>query len=207
MAIPNLKAELREGGGKGFAKKLRSDGFIPGVVYGHNKETRSIKIKKKEIERHISRYGRSKSLNVSLNGEIVPVIIKDLQRDLLKEMILHIDLQQLSENEKIKLSVPINLLGKDKVESSTTLLQQQLMNLDIQCLPKDIPDSITADVSELKPGEGLEVSNLDIYSNEKVEVLNEPGEIVALIISANKEEIIEEDDTPIYESDKSILDN
>ncbi|WP_425446844.1 50S ribosomal protein L25 [Dethiothermospora halolimnae] len=205
MPISKLKVQLRNSGGKSASNKLRKEGFIPAVVYGHNKETKSIKIDESMMEKLLNKYGQRGTVNMELDGEVVPVIIKDIQRHTIKDNLLHIDFQQLSDNEKIKIQVPIYLAGKEKVKSSKTILQQQLMELDIQCLPKYIPQSFELDVSNLKYGEALLVEDMDVLNDENIDVLNELSEVVVSLTSTTSDEISEDTDEPIYESDKSIL--
>lgn len=207
MSIPRLKLELREGNGKQSANEVRKGGFVPGVIYGHNKETKSVKINSNELGKFFSRYGHSGTITVELGGEEVTAIIKDIQRGVIKEGVLHVDFQQLSAGEKIKISIPINLIGKEKIDTLSVILQQQINELEIQCLPKDIPQTILANVSHLEIGKSLEVGDLDIAKDKNIEILNDASEVVASLTSVTKEEVSEEDDDyPIYESEKSILD-
>ncbi|MTI48799.1 50S ribosomal protein L25 [Sporosalibacterium faouarense] len=205
MSIPKLKVELREGNGKRSANKLRREGFVPAVIYGHNKETKTIKVNNNELEKILKRHGHSGTINIELEKEQVSAIIKEIQKGVVKEGVLHVDFQQLSAGEKIKMAIPINLVGKEKVETSSTIVQQQISELEIQCLPKDIPQSITADVSNLEVGKSLEVGDLEIAKDDNIEILNEESEIVASLTSATREEVEEEVESPIYETEKSIL--
>lgn len=208
MATPLLKAEVRNATGKIGCKKLRSKGFVPAVVYGHNKQTKSLLLNKSELERILNRHGSRTMINLELGGQIVPTIIKEVQKHVIKEELLHIDLQQLSENEKIKIQVPIVLKGREKVENSTTIFQQQLIELEVQCLPKDILQSVEVDISELKPGESITVGDIDIVKNTSIEVLNDHSEIIGSLTTSTKEEDdSQENNVPIYESDKSILED
>lgn len=205
MSMPKLKVDIRQGKGKRFANQIRKEGFVPGVVYGHNKETKSIKVNDIEMEKTLRRYGQSATFNIEMGGENIPVIIKEVQRGIVKDNLLHVDFQQLSAGEKIKMSIPIHLQGKEKVETSATILQQQINALDIQCLPKDIPHFITVDVSNLEIGKPLEVGHLDIVNNEEIEILNDYSGVVASLTSVTKEEECEEEEIPIYESQRSVL--
>ncbi|WP_427337680.1 50S ribosomal protein L25 [Caloranaerobacter sp. DY30410] len=205
MAAPKLNVELRNEVGKRCSIKLRKNGFIPGVIYGHNKETKSIKLNEAEVSKVLNTIGSGSTVNLNLNGEMIPAIIKEVQKDIIKGNLLHIDFQQLSENEEIKVFVPVVLLGKGKVETSTTIIQQQIMELEIRCLPKYIPKSIEIDVSNLKFGDSITVGDLNL--GENIEILHDEDEVIASLTANSKYEELEEDkDVPIYESDKSILD-
>lgn len=207
MAIPKLNVMTREGNGKKSSQKLRKEGFVPGIIYGHNKETKSIKMDGQLLQKLLNRYGESGTVNLEIDGEIKPTIIKEVQRGIVKSGVVHIDFQELSAGEKIKMTVHITLVGKEKVESSSTIIQQQLSELDIQCLPKDIPQGITVDVSQLEIGNSLTVADMDIYKDPNIEVLNDETEVVTSLTSvSNQTEEQEEDSLPIYESEDSILD-
>jgi len=207
MAIPKLKAEIRSSAGSRNSIKLRNEGFIPGVLYGHKKETKPIKVNKLELQKLLNRYGNTGTINLEIENNIVPVLIKEIQKHIIKDNVLHLDLQQLSEDKKVKLRVPIIIQGREKVETSTSVIEQQLMEVELQCLPKYIPQSIVVDVSELKFGEIVTVNDLDIAKDENYEILTELNEVVASLTASSKsEEPVEEKTVPIYESTKSILD-
>jgi len=207
MESPKLKAEIRDDWGRRNSKKLRNQGFIPGVIYGHSKETKSVKVNRLELQKLFNRYGNARTINLELEGQTVPVIIREVQNHIIKENLLHIDFQQLSENEKIRVCIPVILSGREKVEASTTVVQQQIMELELQCLPKYIPQSVVVNVSGLELGHSIKVNDLDIANNENIEILDDiTGIVVSLIASSKSEEPVEQDSIPIYESDKSILD-
>ncbi|MGF7058450.1 50S ribosomal protein L25 [Brassicibacter mesophilus] len=208
MAVPKLKAEIRNSAGSRNSIKLRNEGFIPGVLYGHNKETKPIKVNKNELQKVLIKYGSTGTINVELEDNTVPVLIKEIQRHVIKDSVLHLDLQQLSEDKKVKLRVPIVIQGREKVERSTGIVEQQLMEMEIQCLPKYITQAVTVDVSKLKFGEIVTINDLDIAKDENYEVLTELSEVIVSMTAASKEEEpVEERTVPIYESTKSILDN
>lgn len=205
MSKVKLTALPRNTAGRLQAIKLRNEGFIPGVMYGTNKETQSIKINGRDLKRYLSSHGQSGATSIELDGQIVPVIIKEVQRDIIKEDILHIDLQQLSDDQKIRIQVPVILTGKEKIDNSS-VIEQQLIELDVQCLPKHIPQSITVDISDLDVGEYVTIGDLAIASDENVEVLGELSQIVASLAAATRDVEPEETIAPIYESTRSILD-
>lgn len=206
MITKKLRAEMRMDTIDKNPKKLRSRGFIPGVLYGRNKDTRELQLKTKELQKLLAIQGYGAMVSLELDNEIIPAIIKEVQKGVIDSEILNIDFQQLSENEKIKISIPILLENKEKIEDAVTIIQQQLMELDIQCLPKYIPNNISLDVVSMQKGHALTVGDMDILKNENIEVLNDIVEVVASITSTTKAVEAEEEDKPIYESEKSILD-
>lgn len=205
MGVPKLRVDLRNNSGKNYSIKLRKHNLVPGVMYGRKKETKLLKVNKFDLQKFVNKYGYSSSLNLEVDGKTIPAIIKEIQVDTLKNEILHVDFQQLAAGEKVKLSIPIILVGKEKISDNTAIIQQQLDELEIQCLPQDIPQSVSLDVSNLSFGESLKVGDLDIVNDEKIEVLNDLNETVALLTTSNKAEETDEEEVPIYESEKSIL--
>ena len=205
MGIPILKAELRNINFKVKPKNLRKRGFIPGVLYGHNKDTKELQLKTKELQKIISNYGFGTMINVEIEDKKYQAIIKEVQKQTVTHNILHVDLQQLSNDEKIKLTLPLILEGRERVEDSKTVVEQQLKEINIQCFPKYIPGSIVVNANVLRNNNVLKVKDLEIAKDENVEVLNDLEDLVATLTRATKEEVIEEDNRPIYEISKSIL--
>lgn len=206
MATPKLKVEPRILNPKVKPHILRKRGFLPGVLYGRNKDTREFQIRTKELQSIISKHGYGAMVNLEIENKLIPAIIKEVQKETLSQEILNIDLQELSHDVKIKLIIPIVLEDKDRVENSNTIVEQQLKELNIQCFPKYITSSIIVNSSVLEDSNVLKVGDLEVINNKNIEVLNDVEEIVATLSRATKEIVEEEDNSPIYASDKSILD-
>ncbi|WZL73416.1 50S ribosomal protein L25 [Clostridiaceae bacterium 35-E11] len=201
MSRPLLKIETRERAKKKSLKQLRKEGFVPGVLYGHNKNTQQVRLNKQELDRALNRYGTGASVHLQMEKQIKQAIIKDVQRHITKQHILHIDFQELDANEQIKIKIPLHLVNKLAVESSTTVIQQQMIELEIQTYPQYLPQFIEVDVSKMKFGEPLRVKDLMIPNKENIQVLNEQEEIVALLTTSTKvEQPVQEEDllTKLY---------
>ncbi|NLC42655.1 MAG: 50S ribosomal protein L25 [Clostridiales bacterium] len=202
MATPMIKAELRDSVNRKNAGKLRNEGYVPGVIYSQGKETKSIKIDKIELQRFLSRHGSTGAIDVELEGTTVPVLIKETQKDAIKGDVLHLDMQQLSADTKIKLRVPVVIQGREIAETVDTVLQQQLMEIELQCLPMYIPQSVQVDVSELKFGENITIGDLDIAKDENIEILSDLGDVIASLTAAHVEE--EEEDAETEDADLDV---
>ncbi|MGI6096968.1 MAG: 50S ribosomal protein L25/general stress protein Ctc [Dethiobacteria bacterium] len=196
METVELKAVRREKSTKGALKKLRREGMIPGIVYGRSKEPISIAIDRSELK---SVLGTAAGMNVlvelKINGEgalqTETVMIKDIQHDILiRDNLLHIDLLRVSMTEKIEVSVPLILVGEPEGVKDGGVLQQLLREVNIRCLPADIPDQLDADVSSLQIGESLQISDLSVP--EGIEMLEEADEVV-VVVSAPEQEVVEEE--------------
>lgn len=206
MATPKLKVEPRSLNPKVKPHTLRKRGFLPGVLYGRNKDTREFQIRTKELQSIISNHGYGAMVNLEIENKLIPAIIKEVQKATLTQEILNIDLQELSHDVKIKLIIPIVLEDKDRVEDSNTIVEQQLKELNIQCFPKYIPSSIIVNSAVLEDTNVLKVGDLEVINDENIEVLNDIEDIVATLSRATKEIVEEKDNSPIYISEKSILD-
>lgn len=202
-----LKADMRHAAGSVPSKRLRQAGWVPAVVYGRHKETKEVKVKVKDVEKIIEKRGYGTIFHLELGQSTIPAIIKEVQRHITKDHMLHIDFQELLDNQRIKLNVPIILEGREDLEDAFTIIQQQVKELSIQCLPKYIPQSITENALKLKENSTLAVKDLEINKEEHIEVLNDPEELIAMMTSTMKQETDEEPETiSIFRTDKSILD-
>ncbi|HHY90253.1 MAG TPA: 50S ribosomal protein L25 [Clostridiales bacterium] len=186
MKAITLKAEERKNLGKNAVKKLRKQGYTPGVIYGHHYKEKGIQAKTKELNRVLMQQGFKGMVNLEIDGRVIPAIIKEVQSDKMNKNVIHVDFQHVSLDEKVKISVPILLRGREKVENSDRIIQQQLSALEIQCYPQDIPEEIEANAEILLEEETLKVGDLEILKDEKIEVLHEPEEIIAILTYAAK---------------------
>ncbi len=167
MGQNQLGIELREGKGKGVARKLRAIGRIPGVYYAPSEEATPISLDPKELDRLIrtSAAGMNTLIDVKggdkLDGKVV--LVKDIQRDPLRGVPLHADLYAIDVNKKIDVSVPIHLTGTATgVKLDGGILDQTLRELELQCLPGAIPEEIQVDVTELGVGDSLHVRDVGL---------------------------------------------
>lgn len=188
MATPMLKAKIREVTGKNKVAKERRMGNIPAVIYAKGKETQSIYLNEREMDKILYQYGMSAKMGLDLNGEKTYVIIKEVQRNTIKNGLLHVDLQTLDENQKIKMFMPIYVINKEKVESSTEILQMQLSEVEIQAYPKYLPERVEVDALKLKEQDNLTLADLNIAGDENVEILDDINTVVATMVYASKPE-------------------
>ncbi|WP_053954900.1 50S ribosomal protein L25 [Inediibacterium massiliense] len=197
MAKPLLKAQAREINTKKSLKELRKEGFIPAVLYGRNKKTTDVQFNKSETEKVLNCYGIGSNVEVKIGEKIKPAIIKEIQRHTTKLNVLHIDLQELEADEKVRVKLPIYLINRNKIKDTTVVLQQQMEEIEIQTYPKYLPQSIEIDASKMAFGEPLLVEHLDIWKNENIEVLSEPEEVIALLTGVSKIEVTNEEEESI----------
>ncbi|WIF95923.1 50S ribosomal protein L25 [Caminicella sporogenes] len=189
-----VMAEIRENVKKKGAKKLRKEGYVPAIIYGNNIENKNIKLKKNDVERILNHYEVGSSVELNIGDIKTSVIIRDIQRHITKQNIIHIDFQELVKGEKVRVKIPIHIVNKTAVESSTSVVQEQLNEIEIQTIPKYLPQVVEVDAEILKTADAIKVSDLDIYKNENIEVLTEPNQIIAVLANTTKQEVVEKEE-------------
>jgi large subunit ribosomal protein L25 len=184
-----LEAQPREAGTKNQARRVRQDGKIPAVVYGAGKDSLSITVDPRVVTRILnSEKGHNTIFDLALNGEKTKAMIVDWQYEPIKGRLLHIDLKRIALDKVLRVSVPIFLVGEAAgVKQEGGIMEHILRELEIECLPADIPSHIDADVSELTFGKVLRVA--DLPHSDKLKVLTDPNQPVAHVTSV-KEEVV-----------------
>ena len=159
----SLEVELREGVGKGVARKLRAAGRIPGVLYGRGRAPQSVVLDPRALERVLktSEAGMNTLIDLSIAGsreraERV-VLVKELQRDPVAGSLLHADLYAVDLTKEIEVAVPLHLTGSAAGLMNGGIVDHQLREIQIACLPTAIPESFSLDVSALDIGDSLHV--------------------------------------------------
>ncbi len=161
-AEKNVEAKMRQGGGKNDARRLRQTGMIPAVVYGASQESTAIAVDPKQMKRILnSESGHNSIFDLSLDGQSAKVMIVDWQYEPIKGALLHVDLKRIAMDKVLQVSVPIVLKGEAPgVKVQGGIMEQLLREVEIECLPADIPGHIDADVSQLAFGQVIRVSEL-----------------------------------------------
>jgi large subunit ribosomal protein L25 len=195
MERPVLMAEMREGIGKGMARKLRAKGLIPAVFYGPRSKSISLVIDPKELARA---FQTEAGENVLIDLEIRKgdqsdrkvVMVKDLQIDPLQRTALHTDFYEVAMDEMVTVEIPIHLVGKPEGTKVGGILEQIRRVIQIQCLPGDIPKAMDVDVSSLKIGDSIHVQDLNV---EKTKILFDTNFTIATVVPPVVEEKVVEE--------------
>jgi large subunit ribosomal protein L25 len=175
--------------GTSTAKRLRQNGFIPGVIYGKGISPENISVNKKEIEKALIKFGENAILDLTLNDKSFHAMVKDVHHDHTRDQLLHIDFYQVNMTQKLQISVPIHLLNSDHVQKLGALVHQ-LNEIEIECTADNIPKSIDLDVAELQVGQGISVAELIV--DDTITVLsNSEDTIVSLSPHRAEEEDVE----------------
>jgi len=163
-----IKAAVRSDLGKGASRRLRRTDQVPGVVYGADKAPASIMIGHNHLLRLLeneSFYTQILELDTADKKEYV--LLRDLQRHHYKPRIMHIDLQRVSENEKVVVNIPLHFSGAElcpAVKLSGGLVSRLMQDVEVRCLPKDLPESIAVDLSKLEINQTIHLSDLVLAS-------------------------------------------
>jgi large subunit ribosomal protein L25 len=187
--VANIEAEPREEFGKNAARRLRSGGRIPAVVYGAGGPPISIAVDPKQISRILlSESGHNALFTLEIKGKApARVMLKDWTVDPVKGNLLHVDMVRIARDALLKVRVPIHTVGEPRgVKVQGGIFDFVLREVELECLPDDIPENITVDVSELTLGHNLRVSDLPI--GPKVKVLTDPARVVAHVVALKVEE-------------------
>ncbi|ABR46280.1 ribosomal 5S rRNA E-loop binding protein Ctc/L25/TL5 [Alkaliphilus metalliredigens QYMF] len=197
MGTPILKYTIREEAGTGGASKARRAGEVPAVLYSKGEVTQPVYLNTKELEKILSIYGGSSRIALDHEGKKCFAIIKEIQKNMLKNSLLHVDLQKLDENQKIRMTIPIYILNKEAVETLAEIVQIQQDEVEIQAYPRDLPEKIEVDASLLKDQANLTMKDLNIVGNTAIEILDDLENVVATLAYTSRpveteEESVEE---------------
>jgi large subunit ribosomal protein L25 len=185
-----LEAQPREAGTKNHARRVRREGKIPAVVYGASKDAVPVSVDPRHVLRILrSDSGHNTIFDLALDGgERTKAMIVDWQYEPIKGHLLHIDLKRIAMDKALRVSVPVVLQGvAEGVKTEGGILEQMLREVEIECLPGDIPSHIDVDISNLTFGKVLRVS--DLPHNPKLKFLSDANQPVAHVTSV-KEEVV-----------------
>ena len=183
MASASLSAEARTETGKGVARKLRSAGRVPAIVYGHAREPQALSLQTRELERLLSSIATGSTVvELTLGGTTTKTLIREVQRHPFKKQILHVDFMELVAGEKVIVDLPLVFVGTPEgVRTGGGLLEQILHSIEVNVDPSSIPNHIDVDVSQMIMGHSLHVRDLKLP--EGVEVLTDEDATVCAVIA------------------------
>jgi large subunit ribosomal protein L25 len=182
-----LEAQPRTPGNKNEARRVRQGGKIPAVVYGAGQDAKTISLDPRQVSRILhSQSGYNTIFDLALDGERTKAMIVDWQHEPIKGSLLHVDLKRIAMDKKLTVEVPIVLKGEAAgVKQGGGILEQVLREVELECLPGDIPTSIEVDVSDLTFGKVLRVS--DLPQSDKIKYLTDETQPVAHVITVKEE--------------------
>lgn len=192
-----LNAEPRSNVGKGASRRLRLTGKVPGILYGTGKEPVSIQLDHDDLVHHLDNEAfYSHILTLKIGEDSQEVVLRDLQRHPYRPKLLHIDLQRIDMSEKITMRVPLHIINapicpgvKDEKGLVNTLMSQ----LEVICLPKDLPEYIEVDIAALHVGQSIHLGELILPQGVELEILVSGGDADQAVVSVQPPQVEEVD--------------
>jgi large subunit ribosomal protein L25 len=185
-----LKATKRTVTGK-QVRQLRRAGQLPGVIYGHNVEPVVISLDAHDATLALSKVSSSTLISIDVDGHEYPTLVREKQRDFIRNILTHVDFMAVSLKEKLRAEVSIELVGvSPAVKDFNAILVNGLTSLTVECLPTDLPEKFVVDISNLAViGNGIHVS--DVVVPENIKVLDDSDEMIVVATAPAKEEVVE----------------
>ena len=193
MADIVLNSEKREAVGKNKVNKLRQQAIVPGVVYAKDKENINVQFTSRDFEKVLSQAGTTTIIDLDIDGEKVPVLIKDYQMHPFKSQFFHVDFQAINAKEAIRVSVPVYLNGRDDIRVEPSVLVQNMDTVEVECLPMYIPQYAELEVTDMQIGDSFTVADFDIAKDENINILLEADEVVCSLQEPQEEVVVDED--------------
>jgi large subunit ribosomal protein L25 len=203
MAEQKLVGEPRTDSGKGVARKLRAAGRVPAVLYGAGVASTPLSVDAKDLF-HVLHTGAGSNVLVDLivDGEEHLAIPRDVQRDHIRGRFIHLDFLAVRRDEKIHISVPVRIVGESVGVKAGGVVEHHLWELDVECLPRDVPESIEADITELEIGMSLRVS--DLSAPPGATILTDPEESVVAVQQPQMAVELEEEAAEAAEGEEGV---
>ena len=202
----DLIAELRDDAGKGASRRLRREGKVPAILYGGGRPPRNLAFDHNKVIQQLENESfYSSVLNVKVGDKEQAVILKDLQRHPAKRQILHMDLQRIREDEVIRMNVPIHFLNEGiavGVKQGGGSVSRLMTDVEVVCLPKNLPEYLEVDIAELELDEMRYISDIPLPEGVEIPALAQGEEANQPIVSIHiiKEVVIEEEEEGLEEA-------
>src|SRR6266446_6392757 len=178
----SLSASPRQATGKGAARQARFRGRVPAVIYGHGRDTQPLELEAKALEKALQGVEPASTIiELAVDGETLKTLIREIQRHPIRPDIIHVDFYEIHATEKVKLRVPVHLVG-----NPGGVLDQVTREVEIEVLPENIPDRVELDVNALKIGDSLHVRDLSIPN---AKILTEADLTIATVVPPRAEEV------------------
>ena len=195
----DLVAETREDQGKGASRRLRRQGKVPAIIYGAGRPPRNLSFDHNKVIKELENEAfYSSILNIKVGEKSQAAVVKDIQRHPARRQILHMDFQRIVEDEKIRMNVPLHFIGEDVapgVKQEGGSVSHLMTDVEVSCLPKDLPEYLEVDVAGLGLNEMLNMSDIKLPEGVEIPALaqGEDQDNAIVSISIIKEVVIEEE--------------
>ena len=205
-----LVAEARADVGKGASRRLRRDGKLPGIVYGTDKEVSKITLDHNKVMHNLEHeafYSHILTLKIG-DSAVEKVVLKDLQRHPYKRTLLHIDLQRINENEALTMRVPLHYMNEEAcvgVKQGGGVVSHLITELDIVCLPKDLPEYIEVDMLEVALGDTIHLNDLKLPEGVQIYSLLHGGDESQPVASVHTPKVVVEEEETVEATEEGIV--
>ena len=198
--MSKLIVKKRNNQGSSSSRRMRSDGLLPGIIYGSDKESDIVEMNLNQVEKILKNHSSDSVLiEVDLEDEgSVRVLLKEVQYHPVTSSILHVDLQRVVAGKPIQVDVAIELNGEPEGVKSGGIIDHKIHSLSVECLPKDMIESIPVDITNLEIGDSLTVSDITVSS--KIKILSDEN---LQVISINAPKVIDSSDEETEEVDEA----
>ncbi|HCK03783.1 MAG TPA: 50S ribosomal protein L25, partial [Methylophilaceae bacterium] len=197
-----ITANARELKGTGASRRLRHSGKTPGILYGGKNEAKSIELDSKDLSMQFKHEAFHASiLSLNLDGKSEKVLLRDFQLHPVRNNILHIDFQRVNENEKIHVKVPFHFINEDTapgVKIGGGLISHILTEVDISCLPKDLPQYLEVDLGALEIGDSIHLSGIKVPDGVELTSLSHGND--STITTISKPKVVKDDEVVTEEA-------
>ncbi|MBK1721874.1 50S ribosomal protein L25/general stress protein Ctc [Thiocystis violacea] len=180
-------ARPRVAAGKGASRRLRREGLVPGIVYGAHQDPEAVSVLHNELLKHLEQEAfYSHVLDLKVDGKSTKVVLKDLQRHPARPFILHVDFMRVSKDEKLKMVVPLHFLNEESCPGVKMggQVAHNLTEIEITCLPKDLPEFIGVDMTDLDVGSIVHLSEIQLPAGVELAHAPDPDEPVVVVHGA-----------------------
>ncbi|MGO1580739.1 MAG: 50S ribosomal protein L25 [Peptoniphilaceae bacterium] len=203
MSEMKLNLVKRDEKGKNKVDKLRENQMIPGVIYSKGNEAMPVSALEKDLIKVYHHAGTSNIVSVNIDGNEQKIIFKEIQKHHYKNRILHFDMYLIDMSEKIRVSIPVVLEGRDSIKVQPSVLLQLIDEIEIECLPGNLPSEAIVNVEDLNYGDSVTIADLDIAKDDDITFTIDPSEPVATLQEPREEEMSDKPDE-IVEADIDV---
>jgi large subunit ribosomal protein L25 len=204
--IFELTAEVRTGKGRGASRRLRQQGKVPAILYGTDKDPMPLTLLHKELAKNLENESfYSHLLTIHIGEGAQQAVLKDLQRHPFRPVILHVDLMRVSETQEIEMRVPLRFINEEScygVKIEGGVVSHHVVEVEVRCLPKDLPRFIEVNVNPMKVGDILHLTDLSCPKNVELISLQGGNDLAVVSVHLTRAAAAEDEETTVAEVEK-----
>lgn len=188
MSDNTIKATSRSVEGKGASRRLRRDGAIPAIIYGGNAEPKMVQLDQEKIwlAQH-NEWFYSSILDLDVDGKVESVLLRDIQRHPYKQLIMHLDFQRIDQSQALRTNVPLHFINEETSpagKNNEVIVMKELNQVEVSCLPKNLPENIVVDLANLDLGDTIHLSQIELPEGVEIPALAlGPDQDIAVVVA------------------------